>query len=66
MVVSTKNIVSFGTSHGLSSTIGALPLTWSFGVIAGIYGAVAVLGVPVYILNPRWRAYVGRKANQET
>lgn len=65
MVVGTKNIVSFGTSHGLSSTIGVRPLTWSFGVIAGIYGAIAVLGVPVYFLNPRWRAYVGRKANNE-
>lgn len=61
MVVGTKNIVSFGTSHGLSSTIGVRPFSWSFGVIAGIYGAIAVLGVPVYILNPRWRAYVGRR-----
>lgn len=66
MVVGTKNIVSFGTSHGLSSTIGVRPLTWSFGVIAGIYGAIAVLGVPVYLLNPRWRAYVGGKASAES
>lgn len=66
MVVGTKNIVSFGTSHGLSSTIGVRPFSWSFGVIAGIYGAIAVLGVPVYLLNPRWRAYVGRKASAAT
>lgn len=66
MVIGTKNIVSFGTSHGLSSTIGLRPLSWSFGVIAGIYGAIAVLGVPVYLLNPRWRSYVGGKASTET
>jgi hypothetical protein len=66
MVVGTKNIVSFGTSHGLSSTIGLRPFAWSFGVIAGIYGAIAVLGVPVYLLNPWWRSYVGRKASHET
>ena len=62
MVVGTKNIVSFGTSHGLSSTIGVRQFSWSFGIIAGIYGAIALLGVPVYLLNPRWRSYVGQRA----
>lgn len=61
MVVGTKNIISFGTSHGLSSTIGVRPLAWSFGVIAGIYGAIAVLIVPVYLFNPKWRAYFSKK-----
>jgi hypothetical protein len=28
-----------------------------FGVFAGIF----LLGIPVYALNPKWRAYVGRK-----
>lgn len=65
MIVGTKNIVSFGTGHGLPYRIGVHPLTWSFGVIAGIYGAIAVLGIPVHLLNLRWRAYVGRKAGAE-
>jgi hypothetical protein len=56
MVIGSKNIISFGVSHALSGTIGVHPLAWSFGVFAGVYAALALLGVPVYFLNPRWRA----------
>ncbi|KAK8138499.1 hypothetical protein PG984_001879 [Apiospora sp. TS-2023a] len=33
---------------------------WSYGVLAGIFGGIFVLGVPVYLLNPKWRKYVSR------
>jgi hypothetical protein len=65
MVVGTKNIVSFGTSHGLSATIGVRSFAWSFGVLAGIYGGVTLLGIPVYFLNPRWRVYMSRRRSSE-
>lgn len=56
MVIGMKNIISFGVSHALSSTLGKHPLDWSFGVFAAAYGALALFGIPVYFLNPRWRA----------
>ena len=58
MVIGSKNIVSFGVSHALSSTIGVDPLKWSFGVFAGVYGGIAALSIPVYLANPVWRAYL--------
>jgi hypothetical protein len=58
MVIGSKNIISFGVSHALSHTLGVRPLEWSFGVFAAAYGAVSLLAIPVYILNPRWRAYL--------
>ncbi|KAK8088954.1 hypothetical protein PG997_003915 [Apiospora hydei] len=33
---------------------------WSYGVLAGIFGGIFVLGIPVYLLNPKWRQYVSR------
>lgn len=58
MVIGSKNIISFGVSHALSTTLGVHSLQYSFGVFAGVYGAVSLLAIPVYLLNPRWRAYL--------
>lgn len=58
MVIGSKNIISFGVSHALSTTLGVHSLQYSFGVFAGVYGAVSLLAIPVYLLNPRWRTYL--------
>jgi MFS family permease len=60
MVVGTKNIVSFGVAYGLTPMVQKGGYTWTFGVLAGIFGAIFILGVPVYILNPMWRRYATR------
>jgi hypothetical protein len=61
VVVGTKNIVSFGLTYGLTPMVEQYGYQWAFGVLAGILGAVSLLGVPVYYLNPKWRAYVSAR-----
>ena len=56
VVVGTKNIVSFGVSYGLTPMVDKHGFPWAFGVLAGIFSAIFLLGIPVYYLNPRWRA----------
>ena len=56
VVVGTKNIVSFGVSYGLTPMVAMKGYTWAFGVLTGIFTAIFLLGIPVYYLNPRWRA----------
>ena len=61
VVVGTKNIVSFGVTYGLTPMVERHGYEWAFGVLAGIFGAIFLLGIPVYILNPKWRAYAFKK-----
>ncbi|KAF4449352.1 hypothetical protein F53441_7330 [Fusarium austroafricanum] len=58
MVIGTKNIVSFGVAYGLTDMVQHGGYTRTFGVLAGIFGAIFVLGIPIYMLNPRWRKHV--------
>ncbi|KAJ9144564.1 hol1 protein (member of major facilitator superfamily) [Pleurostoma richardsiae] len=60
MVVGTKNIVSFGFTYGLNPLVAKGGYSYAFGVLAGVLGACFILGVPVYLLNPKWRSYTGR------
>ncbi|KAF0641965.1 hypothetical protein FPSE5266_01628 [Fusarium pseudograminearum] len=60
-VVGTKNIVSFGVTYGLTPMIEQHGYKWAFGVLAGIFGAIFLLGIPVCIWNPKWRAYVAER-----
>lgn len=64
VVVGTKNIVSFGITYGLTPMVERHGYEWAFGVLAAIMGAIFLLGVPVYFLNPKWRAYVSAKEAQ--
>ncbi|KAH7033539.1 major facilitator superfamily domain-containing protein [Microdochium trichocladiopsis] len=57
VVVGSKNIISFGATYGLNPMLRAYGYDWAFGVLAGIYGAIFVLGIPVYFLNPKFRAW---------
>ncbi|EUC31254.1 hypothetical protein COCCADRAFT_27983 [Bipolaris zeicola 26-R-13] len=56
VVVGTKNIVSFGLTYGLTPMVAKHGYKWAFGVLAGIFSAIFLLGIPVYYLNPMWRA----------
>jgi MFS family permease len=56
VVVGTKNIVSFGVSYGLTPMVNAYGFPWAFGVLTAIFGAIFLLGIPVYYMNPKWRA----------
>lgn len=56
VVVGTKNIVSFGVSYGLTPMVAKHGFPWAFGVLSAIFAAIFLLGVPVYYLNPIWRA----------
>ncbi|KAF4985976.1 hypothetical protein FDECE_16192 [Fusarium decemcellulare] len=60
MVVGTKNIVSFGVAYGLTPMVEKGGYTWTFGVLAGVFGAIFALGIPIYALNPIWRRYITR------
>ncbi|KAK7989079.1 hypothetical protein PG989_009394 [Apiospora arundinis] len=60
VVVGTKNIVSFGATFGFTPMLARGGYIWSYGVLAGIFGGIFVLGIPVYLLNPKWRKYVSR------
>lgn len=65
MVVGTKNLVSFGVAYGMTPMVEQGGYAWSFGVLAGIFGAIFVLGIPVYFLNPRWRRYITRREEEK-
>ncbi|KAK6423260.1 hypothetical protein LTR95_016563 [Oleoguttula sp. CCFEE 5521] len=61
-VVGLKNIVSFGASFGL------VPMVHRFGnyltpymILFGIFCGIYLLGIPVYFLNPKWRAAIARR-----
>jgi hypothetical protein len=61
VVVGTKNIVSFGVTYGLTPMVERHGYEWAFGVLSAIMAAIFLLGIPVYILNPKWRAYVSAR-----
>lgn len=64
MVVGTKNLVSFGVAYGMTPMVEQGGYAWSFGVLAGVFGAIFVLGIPVYFLNPKWRRYITRREEE--
>ncbi|KAM0346428.1 hypothetical protein ACHAPU_005492 [Fusarium lateritium] len=60
-VVGTKNIISFGVTYGLTPMIEEHGYKWAFHVLAGIFGAIFLLGIPVCIFNPKLRARAAEK-----
>ncbi|CAG8251155.1 unnamed protein product [Penicillium salamii] len=59
-VVGTKNILAFGISYGLNPMLNRYNYPTAMGILAGVTGAVFLLGIPVYFLNPAWRRYMQR------
>ena len=58
VVVGSKNIVSFAASYGITPMINEHGYTWACGVLAAILGAIYLLIIPVYYINPIWRKKV--------
>ncbi|CRG92014.1 hypothetical protein PISL3812_09068 [Talaromyces islandicus] len=52
-VVGTKNIISFGLSYGLSTMVAKYSYPTAMGILAGVVGGIFLLGIPVYIFNPK-------------
>ncbi|KAH7347276.1 major facilitator superfamily domain-containing protein [Plectosphaerella cucumerina] len=65
VVVGSKNIISFGVTYGLTPMIEKHGYEWAFNVLAGIMAGIFLLGVPVYIINPKWRAYVSAREDKK-
>lgn len=61
VVVGSKNIISFGATYGITPMVTEHGYAWALGVLAGIFGAIFLLGIPVYFLNPKWREYATRR-----
>lgn len=65
MVVGTKNIVSFGLAYAMTPMVEKGGYSWTFGVLTGVYGAIFLLGIPVYFLNPKWRQYMATREQKK-
>ncbi|CAI4219805.1 unnamed protein product [Parascedosporium putredinis] len=65
MVVGTKNIVSFGVAYAMTPMVEKGGYSWTFGVLTGVYGAIFLLGIPVYFLNPKWRQYMAKREQKK-
>jgi len=66
VVVGTKNLVSFGATYGLTPMVQLHGYSWALGILSGIFGALFLLGIPIYFLNPKWRTYVAGKEAKKT
>ncbi|KAL4953771.1 major facilitator superfamily domain-containing protein [Aspergillus filifer] len=64
-VVGVKNIVAFALSYGINPLTEKYDYPIAMGVLAALCGAVFALGVPVYLLNPRWRRWMERKERRK-
>ncbi|KAL5361218.1 major facilitator superfamily domain-containing protein [Aspergillus floccosus] len=60
-VVGTKNIIAFGLSYGINPMVEKYDYATAMGILAGINAGIFLLGIPVYLLNPRWRRSQDRK-----
>ncbi|KAL0943212.1 uncharacterized protein CTRU02_201098 [Colletotrichum truncatum] len=65
VVVGTKNVVSFGVTYGLTPMVSRFGYQTAFGILAGIFGAIFLLGIPVYFINPKWRAYMSEREDRK-
>lgn len=52
MVVGAKNIIAFGVSYGLIPMLARFGYSKSLGILSGVFGAVFLLGIPTYYVNP--------------
>ncbi|KXL49918.1 MAG: hypothetical protein FE78DRAFT_36757 [Acidomyces sp. 'richmondensis'] len=60
-VIGMKYIISFGASYGITLMVSKFNYLQAFMILFAIFTLIFVLGIPVYILNPKWRAYIGKK-----
>ncbi|KAH8647755.1 major facilitator superfamily domain-containing protein [Xylariales sp. PMI_506] len=55
-VIGGKNIISFAASYGLIPMLAKWSYLKSFMILFGTFAGIFALGIPIYILNPKWRA----------
>ncbi|KAL4880379.1 major facilitator superfamily domain-containing protein [Aspergillus karnatakaensis] len=61
VVVGLKSIVAFGAAYGLQPMVTLHGYEWGYGILAAVFVVILLLGIPVYFLNPRWRAMMSVK-----
>ncbi|PSK59244.1 hypothetical protein B9Z65_3568 [Elsinoe australis] len=61
IVIGLKNVFSFGASFGIVPMVHMFSYVKAFMILLAFFIGLFALGIPVYFLNPRWRAYIGRK-----
>ncbi|KAK5744816.1 hypothetical protein LTR17_001893 [Elasticomyces elasticus] len=62
MVIGVKNVVSFGAAYGLTPMVTKFGYLDAFMILFAIFAFIFLMGVPVYYINPRWRAYISRSS----
>lgn len=65
VIVGSKQLILFGATYGLTPMVTEHGYAWALGVLAGIFGAIFLLGIPVYFLNPKWRQFVAKKETKK-
>lgn len=65
VVVGSKNVISFGVTYGLTPMVARMGYQLAFGTLAAIMAAIFLLGIPVYFLNPRWRAWASDRDRKQ-
>ncbi|KAF4549102.1 Hypothetical protein D9617_23g005170 [Elsinoe fawcettii] len=61
IVIGLKNVLSFGASYGIIPMVNMYSYLKAFMILLAFFIGLFLLGIPVYFLNPKWRAYIGRK-----
>ncbi|KAG8628572.1 hypothetical protein KVT40_004445 [Elsinoe batatas] len=64
IVIGMKNVLSFGASFGIIPMVNMYSYLKAFMILLAFFVGLFLLGIPVYFLNPRWRAYIGRKQSE--
>ncbi|KAF2014449.1 MFS general substrate transporter [Aaosphaeria arxii CBS 175.79] len=65
LVTGLKNVVSFGASYGITPMVMQFDYLRAYMILLGVFAAIFLLGIPIYLLNPKWRAYMGRKQHHD-
>jgi hypothetical protein len=77
LVIGAKNVVSFAASYGIIPMIHMYNYMVAFMIVSdvshqsihctyakqlfGVFAGILLLGIPIYLLNPKWRVYIAKK-----
>lgn len=61
VVVGGKNLISFGAAFGIVPMVHIYSYLTAFMILMGVFIGVALLGIPVYFLNSKWRKVTADK-----
>ncbi|KAF2768451.1 MFS general substrate transporter [Teratosphaeria nubilosa] len=66
IVIGGKNLVSFGASQGIIPMVARFGYLTSLMILFAIFAFIALLGIPVYFLNGKWRKMTAQSATGTT